>query len=339
MPVNITFRTQLLGGVAEFCGNCDVPLFSLPLNLIELVVLLAKYKEEGVSLYPEVYLTSDISQLIAMLPDAQRLPLGSTSRDTDGIKRAIKKSAPLAISGWLIYLEDNGDNLNFGLMKGASNPISVLVDRVLLDENNPTQVTKIFQVADDCVEIISSSGDRHVIFLNHRKDDSPPPLASLDRLIKSVTMGVAADLVEPIQSYLTRILYNALRISHGTLIAVTDKRSPPKALFNDGLKLDEPIDFPEMIRKLKRSEINPERLISAAALLEGMLNSDGIIIFDKNARLLGFNYFVRSKNVANEVGGARRRAFATLSSYLGKGLVGAFIQSQDGWSDFRGVEQ
>jgi len=305
--------------------------------LVELIVLLAKYKEEGVSLYPEVYLTKDVSQLIAMLPEAQKLPLGATTRDVDGIKRAIKKSAPLAISGWLIYLEDNGASLNFGLMRGTSNPIAVLVDRVLLDEHNPNQVTKIFQVADDCVEIISSSGLRHVVFLNHRKDDSPPPLASLEGLIKSVTQSVSEDLLEPSQSYLTRTLYNALRVSHGTLIAVTKKPEPPKSLFNDGLKLDEPIDFPDLIRRLKRSEVSAEPLASAAALLEGMLNSDGIILFDRAARLLGFNYFVRAKNAANEVGGARRRAFATLSSHIGKGLVGAFIQSQDGWSDFRGV--
>jgi hypothetical protein len=66
-----------------------------------------------------------------------------------------------------------------------------------------------------------------------------------------------------------------------------------------------------------------------------MLNSDGIILFDNKARLLGFNYFVRSKTASKESGGARRRAFATLVKNIDNGLCGAFIQSQDGWSDFR----
>ena len=57
MPTNITFRTQLLGGVAEFCNACRLPLFVNSLNLVELVVLIAKYKEEEVALYPEVYVT------------------------------------------------------------------------------------------------------------------------------------------------------------------------------------------------------------------------------------------------------------------------------------------
>ncbi|HEX8049206.1 hypothetical protein [Rhizobium sp.] len=298
---------------------------------------MAKYKEEGVPLYPEVYLTTDVQAILGMLPDAQRLPLGATTRDIKGIKLAIKKSAPLAIGGWLIYLEDRVDKLNFGLLRGSSNPISVLLDRVLLDPHNIIPVTKMFQVADDCVEILNSSGERHIIFLNHRKDDSPPPLASLESLITSVTFAVKEDLMEPTQSYLTRVLYNALRISHGTLIAVTNKPSPPRRLFNDGMKLDEPIDFPGLIKQLKRTEIAPERLISAAALLEGMLNSDGIILFNDKAQLIGFNYFVKSKPATDESGGARRRAFATLSSNVGKGLRGAFIQSQDGWSDFCGV--
>lgn len=68
-----------------------------------------------------------------------------------------------------------------------------------------------------------------------------------------------------------------------------------------------------------------------------MLNSDGIILFDDRAEILGYNYFVRAKPTANESGGARRRAFATLARYVGKGLTAAFMQSQDGWSDFKGT--
>lgn len=176
MPTNITFRTQLLGGVSEFCTACRLPLFSNTLHLVELVVLLSKYTEEGTSLYPEVYATTDIATLVAMLPEAERLPLGSTTRDTAGIKHAIKKSAPLATGGWLIYLDDKADSVQYGLFRGSSNPISVLVDNVILDKDVVVPVTKIHQVAQDCVEIINSSGEHHFIFLNHRKEESPPPL-------------------------------------------------------------------------------------------------------------------------------------------------------------------
>lgn len=335
MPINITFRTQLLGGVAEFCAACRVPIFSNSLHLVELIVLLAKYKEEGTALYPEVYVTTDIAGLITMLPEAARMPLGSTTRDATGITHAIKKSAPLATGGWLVYLQDSDDKLSYGLFRGSSNLVSVLVDSVILDQSNSIPVTKVFQVAEDCVELVTCSGEHHFVFLNHRREDSPPPLHSLSRLIDAISEKVEPQLVEPTKSFLTRILYNALRVSHGTLIAVTNRRTPPGKLFDDGLRLDEPIDFPALIRSVRRGETPSGSLSSVSSLLEGMLNSDGIILFDNKARLLGFNYFVRAKAASKESGGARRRAFATLVRNLENGLCGAFIQSQDGWSDFR----
>lgn len=301
--------------------------------------MLAKYKEEGSSLYPEVYVTTDINTIAAMLPDAELFHLGTISRDIEGVKRAIKKAAPLATGGWLIYLEDSTTDLTFGLFRGSGNPVSVLVDRVLLESGNSIPVTKIFQVAEDCVEIANCSGERHFIFLNHRREDSSPPLESLTRLIECVTTNVAPEYQDPSRSYLTRVLYNALRISHGALVAVTHRKNAPPRLFNDGMALREPIDFPFLIRGVRRSQVLPGRLTGASSLLEGMLNSDGILLFNNRAQLLGFNYFVRSKVTGIETGGARRRAFSALSRHLGKELCGVFIQSQDGWSDFKGNQQ
>ena len=73
MPINITFRTQLIGGVTEFCSDCGLRLFTKALNLVELIVALARYKEEGVRLNPQVYVSSDIRALTAMLPDGDLL--------------------------------------------------------------------------------------------------------------------------------------------------------------------------------------------------------------------------------------------------------------------------
>lgn len=71
-----------------------------------------------------------------------------------------------------------------------------------------------------------------------------------------------------------------------------------------------------------------------------MLNSDGIMLFDNNARLLGYNCFINISAKASEaVGGARRRAYAALKEAVGKkGITAAFMQSQDGWTEFKGVE-
>jgi len=71
MPENITFRTQLIGSVTEFCQESRLTFLTNALHLVELIVLLARYQEEGVSLYPKLYLTNDRSTLNSMLPDGE----------------------------------------------------------------------------------------------------------------------------------------------------------------------------------------------------------------------------------------------------------------------------
>lgn len=105
MPENITFRTLLIGSVTEFCQDSQLQFLSNTLHLVELVVMLAHYREEGVSLFPEVYLTNDKYTLMAMLPDGEVLKIGSSTPDVTGIKSAVKRCAPLATNGWLIYIE------------------------------------------------------------------------------------------------------------------------------------------------------------------------------------------------------------------------------------------
>ncbi|WP_157644117.1 hypothetical protein [Burkholderia ubonensis] len=337
MPTNITFRTQLLGGVSDFCADCGLQLFTNPLHLVELIVALARYKEEGVRLNPQVYVASDIAALAAMLPDGERLKIGTTTADVKGIKEALKKTAPLATDGWSMYVQIlNG--LEYGVFRGSGNPLSVAVDDVLLESVAPLKVVKIFCVADECVEIRASTGHYHHIFLDHRKEDTPPPLQYLDRLVSAITNESNPEHRDPLRSFLKKLLFTAMRESHGCLIAVTNMTRAPAFISGDGIFLETPIDFVDLVAELKRGKIDTTVLTNKGSLLKGMLNSDGIILFDERGRLLGYNCFVKVKHEAGVVGGARRRAFAALQSKVGNGLAAAFMQSQDGWTDFKGVE-
>lgn len=334
MPENITFRTQLIGGVTEFCQGSQIQFLSNALHLVELIVMLAHYREEGVSLFPKVYIANDRHTLTAMLPDGEVLKIGTSQPDVTGIKSALKKCAPLATNGWLIYIEPSQDRLEYGVFKGSGNPISVLVDDVLMTESEGFFVVKASQIADDCVEIRSNRGGQHFIFLNHRKEDSPPPLQYLGKLITSITEKTPDEDKEPTISFLNRLFVSALRESHGCIIAVTNMEKAPKFLSDDGVILDVPIDFSSLVFDLKKERIEPSHLESKGHLLKGMLNSDGIILFDNKGRLLGYNCFVKVNNKDNVIGGARKRAFASIKSKIGRGLSAAFIQSQDGWTDF-----
>lgn len=122
----------------------------------------------------------------------------------------------------MIYVEPSQERLEYGVFKGSGNPISVLVDDVLMTESEDFFVVKASQIADDCVEIRSNRGGQHFIFLNHRKEDSPPPLQYLGQLITSITEKTPEEDKEPTISFLNRLFVGALRESHGCIIAVTN---------------------------------------------------------------------------------------------------------------------
>jgi hypothetical protein len=88
---------------------------------------------------------------------------------------------------------------------------------------------------------------------------------------------------------------------------------------------------------LRKGRIEPSFLESKGYLLKGMLNSDGIILFDNKGRLLGYNCFIKSTQSKKVNGGARKRAYSSIKSKVGRGLAAVFMQSQDGWTDFEGM--
>lgn len=337
MTNNITFRNGLLGGVTDFCTETALPLASTEI-IVELIVLLATYQEEGVELKPKVYLFENINNVIKMLPDGEKLKIGFSTTELAGLKKVLKKCSPLAKDGWAIYISGDGDSFEFGLFSGSNSPISVAIDEIILDGDDTTKAIRLYQLAASCVELKSNSSDPMNVFLNHRKENSEPPLKYFDCLIDSISSDVPEKYFDSTKSFLSRTLFEALEESHGCIVAVSSKATPPAFLAKDGTTFEEPIDFFDLIKRLIKEEIKDSVLSNKGTLLKGMFNSDGIILFDKKGRLLGYNYFVNLPAEKGLVGGARKRAFSSLKTKVGNGLVATFMQSQDGWTDFEGIE-
>ncbi len=331
---NITYRTQLLEGVEDFCSESKLSLLT-PDFLVGLIVRLVGYQEESIKLTPQVYLTGDIDLITGMLPHGDKIDLAKTTLDESGVEEMLKLCAPLAVGDWRVFSQQSDMGMQFGLFRGSSSPISVDVDDIILTDQKNTGVVKAHQVARDCVEIHSSQGSRHHVFFNHSKEDTPPPFQHTENLINVITSRVGQIEKGAVHSFLTRIIVAALRKSHGCILAVTNMSNPPKILPKDAVLLEEPIDFPLIINALMSEELTPEFLERKANLLEGMISSDGITLFDEQGRLLGYRCFIQVPGKQEVVGGARSRAFSALQRHLGKGLSAVFMQSQDGWSDFR----
>ena len=337
--MNITFRTQLLDGVTGLCTECDFDL-SKPEILVDLIVRLARYREEGTKLAPQVYLTDNMDLIMKLLPGGEKIQLSASTPDADGIEEMLKLCAPLAIGEWRIFGCNVENKMNFGVFRGSNNPISVSVDQTVLSEQTEATVIKAHQVAEECVQVRTSKGHHHHIFFNHRKEDNPTPLQFVDSLVDSVVRKVDDDAKDAVQGLVAKTAHSALVNSHGCLLAVTNMFKPPKALSHDAVILEQPIDFPLMIREFKREEGTSDwlqHIEKKAQLVEGMINCDGITLFDQFGRLLAYRCFIQLPKDNTVVGGARRRAFEALKARLGKGLCAAFIRSEDGWTDFRSV--
>jgi hypothetical protein len=340
MPTNITFRSELIGKLHDFSQECGLPLLSNTSILVELVALVAKCKEEGVNLQPRVYITNDIDLCNQLIGNAEKVKIGADEHGVKGVQLTIKKCAPLAVGVWSIYIHDSDGNIDYGLFRGSSNVTAIPVDDMLFAADNgelDLKVVKIHQITDECVEIRSGNDKTYYVHFNHQKGSCPPPLEYFDSLVSQICAGLAEK--ERVKNFLSNLLMDGLRKSHGCLIAVTAMKKTPSIL-SDGVFLEEPLDFSSLIDEASRNPENFEYLISKSDLVKGMLNSDGIMLFDNNARLLGYNCFINiSAKASKVVGGARRRAYSALKDAVGKkGIVAAFMQSQDGWTEFKGID-
>lgn len=140
--MNITFRTQLLGNISGFCEECALDLASSEV-LVDLIVRLSRYREEGTELTPHVYLTDNVDLLIKMLPEGEKISISSSFPNASGVGEMLKICAPLATDDWRVFGQQSEDVMEFGLFRGSSNPLSIGIDEILLLEQEEAIVMGI----------------------------------------------------------------------------------------------------------------------------------------------------------------------------------------------------
>ncbi len=264
-----------------------------------------------------------------LLPGGEKVPLSTAASDPNGVEKLLKLCAPLAVGEWRIFGQQIADELTFGVFRGSSNPISVSVDDTLLSEQTEATVIKLHQVAEECVQLRSSKGHCDHVFFNHRKVEDPTPLQYIDELINSIVKKVEDDVRDAAHGFIAKTIQSALVHSHGCLLAVTSMPRPPQVLSLDAVILDRPIDFPSLIRQLKKDDDTStwlQHIEREAQLVEGMINCDGITLFDQYGKLLAYRCFIQLPRRVDVGGGARRRAFETLKGRLGKGLSAVSVR-------------
>lgn len=153
------------------------------------------------------------------------------------------------------------------------------------------------------------------------------------------------------ERYLSSLLARCLNESHGTILVSRVGQPIVKVKgMKDAVVLDPPLDIAGAFLSYK-SEPNAEAMLElqrSEALLIGMLQSDGIVVFDDTGKVSAYRVFFkegpakgargkRGATTAAPEGGARRRAYEGLKLLVGSELNGALFRSQDGLTEFQGV--
>jgi hypothetical protein len=337
-----TFRSQLLGDLHEFLESEKMSCSETQGALVELLVALSRYQEEGVTLYPKFIVCDDLELALRLLQGTEAIPVGRGPREPNTIHAALKKCAPLARGGWAGFIHRTKDEFRFGVFREPSSPTSLDIrDTIssLADANR--QIIVVLQLAEKVVELVGASGAQLVVHLSAARENQPSPLESVERLADVVSGDLPAEIRESVAAWLRSTLASALRRGHGTLIAVV-KEDVPDAIGGDAVHLDSPVDVAAAIYAHIETPTAETlaRINAYAQFVEGILATDGIAVFRTRAQIVAYNWFVRPPLSADAlprdiVGGARRRAHAVLKGLVDDGeLVAAFFRSSDGGSEF-----
>lgn len=331
MSDSVTLRAYLMGSLTDLVESAELGAIGKTSVISELVSLFVDYKEEGASLFLDVFVTDDLPQLLAMIPESNHLRLGSCTPDEHGVVSAVKKAAPLVRGSWKMYLSPNKAELDFGVFRDSGHPLNVSVGFGLQSGGvGEARFIRVMKLTRDAVLVSTHDGKQTVVHFSNAKQGVEQVERTLDSLAELICSDIEGKLGQSSKTYLAALLHKAVQDSHGLLIAVVKKKIP--AFLSDSVELDPPLDLRFSVEGVLKDASAMPVLYALEGLVLGMFASDGIVIFDTRARLLAYRAFTKLK-AASTGGGARRRAYEVLCEKVGHGLEGAFFQSQDGASD------
>ncbi len=159
------------------------------------------------------------------------------------------------------------------------------------------------------------------------------------RDIAEFSSAVASTIDEnsDFKNYLCRLLTRIVQHCHGTLLAVAApyENDPPRSVTAGVMTLPVVDLFQqyESAKKLQDADSLGD-LRAYEILLEGMIASDGIVVFSTNGKILAYRAFIKADETeANRLpaeGGGRLRTFELMKLRMPTEYHAAFFRSQDG---------
>ena len=208
----ISFRAQLKGEISDFLNHEHLQCVNTEEGLLELVVALSDYTEEGHPLFPQIILCEDLATTLKVLQCSDPLKIGTGTRTKSTMMDALKKCAPLARDGWVVFLLRNKDSFDYGVFRSSCLPTAVDVKTSLQDlvgvAGSP-QMVLATQLADKAVELVGTCTGVLDIYFSARPSDAVSPSKTIDDI-----------LLLPVALIRLRDTENRLRASSATLFQV-----------------------------------------------------------------------------------------------------------------------
>ena len=332
---SITFRHPLHSEVIDTLRHAGLSCVMTADLIVSVISLLANYEEEGKHLSPDIFVCNSITQLVRRLGTGEFVKLGSVTLDGKAGVKILKEAAPLATGNWAIFCERTGDSeVSYGLFISSTDPSAVsMIETALETPDEKFPVLLLRRLGRNKVEIRSNSSRSRSFHFNGEDSSADFSDADVDELARCIATGAPEEISEALPGFVKRVLSEALQNSHGALIAVTATGQEIPASLNDMVRLEPYIDLADRLRQ-HRLDCSPRSLVAlqaASNLLQGIISSDGITVFEQGGKLLGYRAFIQSPAPPpGTTGGARTRAFNALSEKVGSEFKAAFFCSQDG---------
>lgn len=336
-----SLRTHVLDLIGRFLYEERFPRCTyLNEGILNLIDATSAYREEGQDLYPEVFITDNINAVLQTLPFCKKVEISHKPASTQEFSQALKLCAPLSKNGWVIYINVEEENINYGLVSSEISELSPSFRKQSVGELSESGYA---------IAYLQNVGNKSV-FLRGLQTSALISLSLNDNInnigkdLQSISNMITSDIDENYRSicssYFEKIIGDALISGHGSLIAVVKDEvlsiEKMREKHSDGLFLPQPIDIFDFVMQSEEQKTREASTSNTlhSSLVKSMLHHDGVTIFSTKGRVLGYHLFVKpdGKENAKIVGGARSRAFEILK--LSNVFVGCFYKSQDGSEKF-----
>lgn len=334
----ISLKEQIQGAIIFFLEKAKMKCLHTQEGLLQIVNSLSAYKEEGKAFFPEVYVLDDFDVLKNTFKASfLYYIIGEEKKSKTAFENALKKCAPLTENNWSIYILRSKSKIEYGLFSCRSSILSSSASEMLIPkEASNEKVILIHQIADKIVEIKTNKVPSVIINFGIGNTIESSPIEQHTQFIDTIIKNCPGDIKENAKTFYSKLFLEVSQKGHGNLsVVVNHSKLLPKILNIDGVILRPEINIGNTIINWKKEKSSESitNLNNMFSLVLGMLNSDGVTVFNDRGDILAYRVFIQHPQTKTKkpiIGGARSRTFDVLKRNVGKQLESCFMLSQDG---------